>query len=234
MNKVTKLLVMCLLTLSLAACGTANNTDESATGSNTPAGQDEQKADGNKEQNKIKQYDKEPEMTLDINKNYQAVIDTNKGSFTIELFAKDAPKAVNNFIFLAKDDFYDGVTFHRIMKSFMIQTGDPLGNGTGGPGYQFEDELNNGHQYEKGVIAMANAGPHTNGSQFFIGTGKDVTGLNSQPFYTIFGKVIDGMDTVDKIASTPVKAGNMGEVSTPTEEVVIKDITIKEVSAEKK
>lgn len=175
-----------------------------------------------------KQYDKAPDMKIDPNKNYEAVVETNKGSFTIQLFAKDAPKTVNNFVFLSNDHFYDDVIFHRIIQSFMIQTGDPKGDGTGGPGYSFEDELKNGHSYDKGVVAMANAGPNTNGSQFFIGSGDDVKNLDGQPNYTIFGKITAGMDTIDKIAATPVKAGGFGENSTPTETITIQKITVTE------
>ncbi|MCR8962858.1 peptidylprolyl isomerase [Brevibacillus halotolerans] len=167
-------------------------------------------------------------MKIDPNKNYEAVVETNKGSFTIQLFAKDAPKTVNNFVFLANDHFYDGVTFHRIIQSFMIQTGDPKGNGTGGPGYSFEDELKNGHSYDKGVVAMANAGPNTNGSQFFIGSGNDVKNLEARPDFTIFGKITAGMDTIDKIAATPVKANAFGENSMPTETITIQKITVTE------
>ncbi|MGD8191187.1 peptidylprolyl isomerase [Brevibacillus ginsengisoli] len=178
-----------------------------------------------------KQYAKAPDMQIDPNKTYRAKVSTTKGDFTIELFAKDAPKTVNNFVFLSKDKFYDNIVFHRILKTFMIQTGDPTGTGAGGPGYKFEDELNNGHQYEPGVVAMANSGPNTNtnGSQFFIGTGADVKNLNNMPYYTIFGKVVEGMDVVEKIASTPVTTDpNSGEPSKPTETVSIKNITIEE------
>jgi cyclophilin family peptidyl-prolyl cis-trans isomerase len=175
-----------------------------------------------------KQWDKPPAMQINENKTYIAHIDTNKGKITVQLFPKEAPKAVNNFVFLAREKFYDGVIFHRIIKNFMIQTGDPLGNGTGGPGYHFAVELPTQHKYEPGIVAMANAGPDTNGSQFFIGNGKGVESLNSQPNYTIFGKVIDGMDTVEKISNTPVKVGSESVPSVPTEKVFIKTITIEE------
>ncbi|QRG65349.1 peptidylprolyl isomerase [Brevibacillus choshinensis] len=176
-----------------------------------------------------KKYEKAPAMQIDKAKSYQAKISTTMGDFTVDLFAKDAPIAVNNFVFLAKDKFYDGVTFHRIIKDFMIQTGDPLGSGIGGPGYTFQDELNNGHNYEVGVVAMANAGPNTNGSQFFIGTGKDVEGLKNSPNYTIFGKVSAGMDVVQKIAGTKVKNNpQTGEQSTPEQTIKINSVTITE------
>lgn len=180
-----------------------------------------------------KQYASPPEMTIDAAKSYKAVVHTNKGDFTMELFAQSAPVTVNNFVFLSKERYYDDVVFHRIIESFMVQTGDPTGTGMGGPGYKFKDELNSPHKYEPGIVAMANAGPDTNGSQFFICTGKDSEYLNRMPNYTIFGKVTEGMDTVMKIASTPVAAHNkIDERSVPTERVVIASIDIIEREAE--
>lgn len=165
-------------------------------------------------------------MSINTSKTYKAEFKTSKGSFTVELFAKDAPKAVNNFVFLAKEHFYDGVVFHRIIESFMIQTGDPKGNGTGGPGYKFAHEPTK-YKYDKGIVAMANSGADTNGSQFFIVTG-DASHLNAQPNYTVFGKVIEGMDsTVMSIAKTPVKTNPLnGSAETPTEKVTIDSIQI--------
>lgn len=173
-----------------------------------------------------KQWQNPPEMSIDVNKTYLANVETNKGSFTIELFAKDAPKTVNNFVFLANEKFYDNVFFHRIVRNFMIQTGDPKGTGTGGPGYEFEDEISQKYKYEKGIVAMANHGPNTNGSQFFICTGPAAETLSYD--YTIFGKITRGMDTVDKIAATPVGQNAAGEFSSPTEEVKIITVTIEE------
>lgn len=175
-----------------------------------------------------KTYSSAPEMKIDTKKTYTAEVETNKGKFTIELFAKDAPKTVNNFVFLAKEGFFKDIIFHRIIKSFMIQTGDPKGNGSGGPGYNFEDELKGPHKYGPGIVAMANSGPNTNGSQFFVCTGFDSANLNGMPNYTIFGKIKEGMSTVDKIAATPVKANDQGEMSTPQEKVFIKSVKIKE------
>jgi cyclophilin family peptidyl-prolyl cis-trans isomerase len=175
-----------------------------------------------------KSWSSPPAMQIDTNKTYQAEVKTSKGNFTIELFAKEAPKTVNNFVFLSKQGFYDGVTFHRIIKPFMIQTGDPLGNGTGGPGYTFEDELNTPYKYEPGIVAMANAGPNTNGSQFFICSGESSKSLNQRPNYTIFGKVVSGMDTVQAIAATPVQTNAQGELSAPKEKVTINSINITE------
>jgi len=167
-------------------------------------------------------YDAPPEMQIDKEKTYEAVVETSKGAFTIELFAKDAPITVNNFVFLAKEGYYDGVVFHRIVPDFVIQTGDPTGTGRGGPGYSFEDELGGPHKYEPGVVAMANAGPNTNGSQFFVCTGELCSGLNEQPYYTIFGRVKEGMDRVLDIGATPVDG------QTPKEAVTIESVTIRE------
>lgn len=177
-----------------------------------------------------RQYDRAPGMMIDPNKQYQAIVSTTAGQFTIQLFAQDAPKTVNNFVFLAREKFYDGMTFQRIVKDLFIQTGDPLGNGTGGPGYTFEDELDNGHRYEIGTVAMVNNGPNTNGSQFFIGTGKEIEGLNNIPNYTIFGKVTKGMDVVQKIAASKTKPNPQagGENTVPVNPVTIKSITIQE------
>ncbi|MEK8130975.1 peptidylprolyl isomerase [Paenibacillus filicis] len=173
-------------------------------------------------------YTKPPELEIDAAKTYTATIQTTKGPIVIELFAKDAPQTVNNFIKLAKDGYYDDVVFHRIIQSFMIQTGDPTGTGRGGPGYAFADELGGTHKYETGIVAMANAGPDTNGSQFFICTGADSENLNQAPNYTIFGKVSSGMDTVQTIAATPVDKDGRGESSKPKEVVKMLSIEISE------
>jgi cyclophilin family peptidyl-prolyl cis-trans isomerase len=220
------LLISLIFALLLAGCGSANNkqTAPDTSGGSSASGQ-EAPPDTSAKNNK---YNKPPAMQIDPNKTYIAVVKTNKGDFTIQLFAKDAPKTVNNFVFLARDKFYDGIRFHRVIKDFMIQTGDPLGNGTGGPGYQFADELPPKIPYAPGVVAMANAGPNTNGSQFFIGTGDEVKSLNQTPNYTVFGKVTAGMDVVEKIASVPVGPSPMGENSVPKEAVYIKTVEIQE------
>jgi len=167
-------------------------------------------------------------MQIDQKKPYHAVIHTNLGDISIKLFPGDAPNTVNNFIFLAHNHFYDGLKFHRVIKNFMIQTGDPNGNGTGGPGYKFADELSSKHTYSPGVVAMANAGPNTNGSQFFIGSGSNVASLNQNPDYTIFGQVDGGMDVVEKIASVRVGPNSSGEVSLPLDLVNMKTVDILE------
>ena len=144
-----------------------------------------------------KQWDSQPAMQIDPAKSYGATIETNRGTIELELSSKDAPKTVNNFVFLAREGFYDGGTFHRVINDFMIQGGDPTGTGRGGPGYSFEDEVDgNPLGHERGVISMANAGPNTNGSQFFI-THAPQPHLNGK--HTVFGKVVNGQDVVDAI-----------------------------------
>ncbi len=138
-----------------------------------------------------------PAMQIDVGKNYTVSIETNRGTIELELYPQHAPQTVNNFVFLAGQDFYDGVKFHRVIPDFMIQTGDPTGTGRGGPGYRFADECKgNPLKHERGVISMANAGPNTNGSQFFI-THVPTPHLNGK--HTVFGKVTKGGDIVDAI-----------------------------------
>jgi cyclophilin family peptidyl-prolyl cis-trans isomerase len=168
-----------------------------------------------------------PAMTIDKTKTYFATVDTTLGKFKIQLLASETPATVNNFIFLSKQGYYNGVVFHRIIKTFMIQTGDQTGTGSGSPGYRFNDELPVKHQYEPGIVAMANSGPNTNGSQFFVCTGADSKNLNYSPNYTQFGKVVEGMDVVQKIAAVQV-VSNGREVSKPVDPPVIKSITIGE------
>lgn len=177
-----------------------------------------------KKEQDVKKYDKYPDIVIDANKKYTANVKTNKGEFTVELDAKNAPKTVNNFVFLSQKGFYDGLSFHRIIKDFMIQGGDPQGDGTGDPGYKFDDEPIV-KDYLPGTLAMANSGPNTNGSQFFIMTG-DYSGGKLPKNYVIFGNVVTGMDTVTKIAETPVESG--GEGSKPSEKVIIETIMIEE------
>ena len=172
-----------------------------------------------------KQYAAPPEMQIDPNKSYTATIQTSKGDITAELYPQDAPKTVNNFVFLTHEGYYDGVIFHRVIPGFMVQTGDPEGTGAGGPGYEFEDEPVK-RRYEVGTLAMANAGPDTNGSQFFIVQGPDASHL--PPNYTIFGKVTQGMDVVDAIANVQTGPGNPREMSRPVDPPVIQTITIEE------
>jgi peptidyl-prolyl cis-trans isomerase B (cyclophilin B) len=143
------------------------------------------------------QWANSPEIKVDPDKSYGAKIETERGAIELELYPGHAPKTVNNFVFLAREGFYDGVTFHRVIGDFMIQGGDPTGTGRGGPGYTFEDEVKgNPLTHEKGVISMANAGPNTNGSQFFI-THSPQPHLNGK--HTVFGKVVKGQEVVDAI-----------------------------------
>lgn len=145
----------------------------------------------------MKQYESYPAMVIDQAKKYSVTITTNRGVIELALDAASAPKTVNNFVFLAKDGFYDGIVFHRVIADFMVQTGDPTGTGRGGPGYRFGDEFaGNPNRHERGVISMANAGPGTNGSQFFI-THVPCPWLDGK--HTVFGKVTAGLDVVDAI-----------------------------------
>jgi peptidyl-prolyl cis-trans isomerase B (cyclophilin B) len=144
-----------------------------------------------------KRYPAPPPMTIDANKHYKATLETSRGTIVCELFAKDAPITVNNFVFLARDKFYDGTKFHRVIQNFMIQGGDPMGTGHGGPGYQFQDEVrNNPHKHKTGSLSMANAGPNTNGSQFFI-THVITDWLDGK--HTVFGRVLSGQDVVNAV-----------------------------------
>lgn len=170
-----------------------------------------------------------PAIALQPGAKYSAVVATNLGSFTVSLFADKDPVAVNNFIFLAKQHFYDGDKFFRIVQTFMVQTGDPNNNGTGGPGYRFGDELPPPVPYAPGIVAMANSGPNTNGSQFFVCTGQDCSNLNQTPNYTQLGQVTTGMDVVQKIAAIPTTTNpSTGEQSVPKQDAHITGITIQQ------
>lgn len=164
-----------------------------------------------------------PKMEIDKSKEYTATLVTSKGVIKVELFADKMPVTVNNFVSLSRKNFYDNTVFHRVIKGFMIQGGDPKGDGTGGPGYKFADEPFEG-EYTRGTVAMANAGPNTNGSQFFIMHQDADLPKN----YVIFGKVVEGMDVVDKIAESSVKTSSSGENSQPVEPTVVKSVEITE------
>jgi cyclophilin family peptidyl-prolyl cis-trans isomerase len=165
------------------------------------------------------QYDAAPDLTIDLSKTYKAVLHTSEGDIAIDLYAADAPQTVNNFLFLGDEGFYDDVIFHRVIPGFMVQGGDPTGTGRGGPGYKFRDETHAKTSYNRGTLAMANSGPHTNGSQFFIMHAD--YGLPNA--YTIFGKVADGLDVVDAIAGAPT-----GAQDRPHAPVTINSVTITE------
>lgn len=202
-RKITIIAAAVALVLALAGCGGAAKTGE-------------------------KSWTAPPAMALKADKTYEAAFDTTEGKFTVSLFADTAPKTVNNFVFLSRQGFYDNVVFHRIVETFMIQTGDPTGTGAGGPGYTIPDEKST-RKYDPGIVAMAKTkAPNSGGSQFFICTGAECANLNASPVYTIFGQVSSGMDVVQKIAATPVKMGASGELSSPTKEVRINKIEITE------
>jgi len=168
---------------------------------------------------KTRQFRERPEMGVDKDKRYTATMTTSMGEIVIALDPVKAPVTVNNFVFLALYHFYDGVTFHRVIKNFVLQGGDPEGSGRGGPGYRFEDELPKAGQYELGSLAMANAGPNTNGSQFFIISGKD--GMRLPPSYSLFGKVVKGLDVVEAIQNVPTDRNDR-----PLQPVTIDSVTI--------
>jgi cyclophilin family peptidyl-prolyl cis-trans isomerase len=178
-----------------------------------------------------RQWSAPPAIQIDPEQSrYFATLRTSKGEIRVELLADEAPLTVNNFVFLAREGYYDGVRFHRIIRPFMVQTGDPTGTGSGGPGYRFADELPPRHSYDPGIVAMANAGPNTNGSQFFICSGPQARGLNNHPNYTQFGRVVEGMEVVEAIAATPVGPSGRGELSRPLEEVLIESVLVEAVA----
>ena len=166
----------------------------------------------------MKSYSSPPPLTIDAAHKYTATIHTSAGDMTAELLPGDAPRTVNNFVFLARDGFYDGVIFHRVIPGFMVQGGDPTGTGRGGPGYKFEDEPVN-RRYDRGILAMANAGPNTNGSQFFVMHAN----YGLPPSYTIFGKLTGGEDVLDAIAGAPTGANDR-----PRDPVTITSVEIAE------
>lgn len=162
------------------------------------------------------QFAAPPQMSIDVTADYLAAIVTTEGEIVIDLFEDTAPETVNNFVFLARQGFYDGVIFHRVVPGFVIQGGDPTGTGRGGPGYRFADELDAPQPYARGIVAMANSGPDTNGSQFFI-----MHADSGLPYaYSIFGEVVEGMETVDAIAAKQLQGER------PVDDVSIVAITI--------
>lgn len=167
-----------------------------------------------------RKFDEEPPMLIDTNRRYVATMVTSHGTMVIALDPLAAPKAVNSFVFLARYHYYDGVVFHRIIPGFVLQGGDPTGTGSGGPGYRFADELPEAGRYKLGSLAMANAGPNTNGSQFFVISGPD--GVRLPPLYSLFGEVVSGLEVIETIDAIGTRSG------TPTEQVVIQSVTIDE------
>src|SRR5665811_478503 len=172
-------------------------------------------ADGSSSQRQ--HFDSPPPMIIDTAKTYTATMVTSKGTLEIVLDALGAPVTVNSFVFLARWHYYDGVIFHRVIPGFVLQGGDPTGTGAGGPGYRFNDELPKPGRYELGSLAMANAGPNTNGSQFFVISGP--SGIRLPPQYSLFGKVVSGLDVVATIDALGTQSGS------PKEKVTIESVT---------
>jgi cyclophilin family peptidyl-prolyl cis-trans isomerase len=201
-----------LVTVALAACGDDDEEEKKK--------EESQPVQQSSPAQQPKSYDAAPAMSIDSNKSYTATFELEKGGeFVVQLFAKEAPRTVNNFVFLSREGFYDGVTFHRVLQGFMAQGGDPTGTGSGGPGYRFEDEFHPSLRHDgPGVLSMANAGPNTNGSQFFI---IFVATPNLDDLHAVFGKVIEGMDVVNGITLR-----DPGTASSPGD--AIKTITIRE------
>ncbi|WEV77492.1 peptidylprolyl isomerase [Janibacter cremeus] len=209
--------------LVLTGCSGSGNEDGGGTGGGgggSSTGATEcPPADGSAE--RVTQFEQAPPMCIDESTDYTATLTTDAGDIEVDLLEGKAPRTVNNFVVLARYHYYDGLTFHRVIQDFMAQGGDPSGDGSGGPGYQFDDELPEAGEYEVGSVAMANAGPDTNGSQFFIVTGEAGVGL--PPNYSLFGTVTDGMDVVETIEAD----GSTGEG--PPETVhTIESVTITE------
>lgn len=170
---------------------------------------------------RLASFDEAPPMCIDPTKTYVAALDTSLGAITIALDAAAAPMTVNNFVFLARYKYYEGIIFHRIINGFMCQGGDPTGSGRGGPGYRFNDELPAPGAYQIGSIAMANAGPNTNGSQFFLISGPDGAAL--PPNYSLFGQITDGLDVLSAMQGVKTDRSDR-----PNEDVVINSVTITE------
>jgi peptidylprolyl isomerase len=169
---------------------------------------------------KRQKFDGEPPMFIDTAKRYGAEMVTSMGTMKIALDPLAAPRTVNSFVFLARYHYFEGIVFHRVIPGFVLQGGDPTGTGTGGPGYRFADELPAAGRYEMGSLAMANAGPDTNGSQFFVISGPD--GMQLPPSYSLFGKVVSGLDVVSAIDAIGTRSGK------PSEKVTIESVTITE------
>lgn len=171
-----------------------------------------------------KQWSSQPDLVIDAANTYRATIRTSHGDITVELLADRSPSTVNNFVFLAREGFYDGVIFHRVIQGFMIQGGDPTGTGSGGPGYRFRDELDAARElgYGPGTLAMANAGPNTNGSQFFLMHRDNPL----PPAYSVFGRTVEGLEVIDAIATVATGPGDR-----PLEDVVIHGVDVVEVPA---
>ncbi|WP_298344611.1 peptidylprolyl isomerase [Ferrimicrobium sp.] len=175
-------------------------------------------ADGSSPQ--VRHFDASPSYCLEDNTSYEAIMETNHGTMRFELFPERAPITVNSFVFLARYHYFDGINFHRIIPGFVVQGGDPTGSGAGGPGYKFRDELPNAGEYKLGSLAMANAGPNTNGSQFFIISGP--SGVSLPPLYSLFGQLIEG----DEVLTILEQAGSPN--GTPKSECTMSAVSIRQ------
>jgi peptidylprolyl isomerase/peptidyl-prolyl cis-trans isomerase B (cyclophilin B) len=213
------LFLVLLLVLGVASVvggGGGSSSDSSKAKTTTPPGTCPQANPPNR------QYPAAPAMSIDPAKTYTAEIKTNQGTMVATLDPKKAPNTVNNFVFLARAGYFDCLNFHRVVPGFVLQGGDPAGNGSGGPGYKFADELPQQGQYKVGSLAMANSGPNTNGSQFFVISGPQ--GVALPPSYSLFGQVDQGLDVVAKIDAL----GTPNPPNTPSQPVTIESVTIKE------
>ena len=223
------LLLLLVLAAALLAAGCGGDSGSDDGGGAEQASSSEAEGGGSAEDvaERDGMYDEPPTEKLDPEKTYVVAVETNKGTFDLTVDPKAAPIAAANFVFLVKEGFYDGTVFHRIIKDFMIQGGDPTGTGIGGPGYELTDDPVKG-EYSRGTVAMANAGPDTGGSQFFIVQGTNVAATLPKD-YVIFGRVDeDGMKVVDEIAEVEVETSPNGEPSQPVDEVKIIEATLTE------
>lgn len=236
---IAKLVVVVMLSIGLSACGEGDEDEptEEPAAIAAPTESSDLRADAGtggcwtedqrgEDLDGKPQWSSAPAMSIDPEKAYTARIETSMGGFTVELLPEAAPQTVNSFVCLAREGFFDGIVFHRVVAGFVVQAGDPTGTGGGGPGYQFADEPPTALGYDRGTLAMANAGPNTNGSQFFICL-DDLTQRLPKD-YSIFGRVTDGMETVDAIGAVEVQQGPSGEVSSPVEPVSMTSVTISE------
>lgn len=220
-NRTSQLIVFIMIAaLLLGACSGTDKPSKSSTSKKASSA-----SDGCTLTDKPQQWDTAPASNISPSEKVEATLTTTQGDITIKLLPADAPNAVSNFVFLAEEGFYTCVPFHRIIANFMVQTGDPTGTGTGGPGYTITDDKVS-KPYSRGTVAMANTGaPDSGGSQFFIVHGTTVNDTLT-PTYARFGEVTKGLDVLDAIAETPVEAGDSGEVSSPTEDVWLEKVTI--------
>lgn len=221
MKKILFLFFLLLPLFLVAGCGRAANDAADTARNSAPKSPQLENLNLNQLVESAKPQTNMPETIINQNKTYAAILRTTAGDIQIALNVKETPITANNFVWLAKNNFYDNTIFHRVIKGFMIQGGDPKGDGTGGPGYQFADEAFTG-EYSRGAVAMANAGPNTNGSQFFIMHAD----YPLPPNYVIFGQVTKGLAVVDKIAEAPVTMSSSGEQSKPVNPVKVNSVEI--------